>query len=115
LTNLQVTRSGGTADSLFSVSVLVENTGSWIGTATPQLYLTFPEAAGEPPFQLKGFKTVVLAPSKLENVTFMLDQRSRSIWDVQTIRWAEVVGTFGVTVGLSSRDPRALKGSFSVA
>ena len=115
LTNLQVTRSAGTADPQFSVSVLVENTGSSIGTATPQLYLTFPEAAGEPPFQLKGFKSVVLAPRKLENVTFTLDQRSRSIWDVQTIRWAEVVGTYRVTVGLSSRDPRALKGSFSVA
>jgi len=96
-----------------AVGVLLSNTGTAYGAAAPQLYLTFPAAAGEPPFQLKGFTSIPMPPGTFVNVTFPLDLRSRSIWDVETHSWAEVKGTFGVTVGFSSRDPKALKGSFN--
>jgi beta-glucosidase len=96
-----------------AVGVLLSNTGTAYGAAAPQLYLTFPAAAGEPPFQLKGVTSIPMPPGTFVNVTFPLDLRSRSIWDVETHSWAEVKGTFGVTVGFSSRDPKALKGSFN--
>merc|ERR1712241_920270 len=45
-----------------SVSVTVTNTGKLAGVAVPQPYLKFPEAAGEPPMQLKGFSSVMIEP-----------------------------------------------------
>ena len=41
-----------------AVSFTVANTGSVSGAETPQVYLGFPTAAGEPPRQLKGFTKV---------------------------------------------------------
>lgn len=79
-----------------------------------QLYIGFPQAAGEPPQQLKGFaKTKVLQPGESTVVQFPLTARSFSIWDVSTHSWAVQKGTFGLTVGASSRDPR-LTGQISL-
>jgi beta-glucosidase len=52
------------ADGGVSVSVDVSNSGDRAGADVPQLYVTFPEAANEPPVQLKGFHKV----------------RSKSLW-----------------------------------
>ena len=43
-----------------TVSFTVQNTGAVAGDEVAQLYLGFPETAGEPPIQLKGFKKVSL-------------------------------------------------------
>ncbi|MGC1286458.1 MAG: fibronectin type III-like domain-contianing protein [Streptosporangiaceae bacterium] len=34
------------------------------GAEVAQLYLTDPAAAGEPPYQLKGFQKITLAPGR---------------------------------------------------
>ncbi|WP_106402056.1 beta-glucosidase family protein [Actinocorallia populi] len=82
------------------VQVTVTNTGNRSGSAVPQLYLTFPRSAGEPPRQLKGFKKVTLAPGRSRRVTFVLDQRSFSVWKSG---WKAVRGCHTVEVGSSSR------------
>jgi beta-glucosidase len=46
-------------------------------------------------------------------VTFSLDDRSFSIWDVSTHGWKVVSGSFGANVGSSSEDIR-LTGTISV-
>ena len=76
-----------------------------------QLYLGFPAAAGEPPQQLKGFEKVSVAAGKTATVTFPIEVRDLSIWDVQSHGWSAVKGEFSVTVGTSSRDANALKGT----
>ncbi len=81
----------------------VRNTGKRAGAEVPQLYLDFPEAAGEPPLQLKGFERVELAPGQAKRVTIRLDERAFSIWDTATHGWQQAPGTFGVHVGSSSR------------
>jgi len=97
------------------VSVTVANTGPWAGRAVPQLYLAFPAGSGEPPQQLRGFgKTASLAPGQAERVEFKLRPRDVSVWDATAHAWAQVPGEFGVSVGFSSRCPRALKASFRV-
>ena len=96
------------------VTFTVENSGAVAGAEVPQLYLGFPAASGEPPKQLKGFEKVKLAPGASATVTFPLDDRSLSIWDVVTHDWAVQKGTFSVMVGSSSRDIR-LTSSFVVA
>ncbi len=82
------------------VQVTVTNTGKRTGSAVPQLYLTFPRSAGEPPRQLKGFKKVALAPGRSKRVTFVLDKRSFSVWKSG---WKAVRGCHTIEAGSSSR------------
>ncbi len=85
------------------VSFTVRNTGKRAGAEVPQLYLSFPAAAGEPPLQLKGFDRVDLAPGQAKRITLHLDQRAFSVWDTAAHAWKQVRGTFTVRVGGSSR------------
>jgi beta-glucosidase len=48
------------ADHTIDVSVTVENLGPRAGAIVPQLYVTYPTSAGEPPVQLRGFAKVYL-------------------------------------------------------
>eukprot|EP01062_Namystynia_karyoxenos_P036582 TRINITY_DN2664_c0_g1_i1.p1 TRINITY_DN2664_c0_g1~~TRINITY_DN2664_c0_g1_i1.p1 ORF type:complete len:799 (+),score=300.59 TRINITY_DN2664_c0_g1_i1:102-2399(+) len=89
-----------------SVSCTIKNAGPRAGSEVAQLYLKFPDSAGEPPKQLKGFQKVHLAPGASQTVTFALDDRSYSIWNVSTHAWAVQHGSFGVMVGSSSEDIR---------
>ncbi|MDX6743768.1 beta-glucosidase [Actinocorallia sp. A-T 12471] len=82
------------------VQVTVTNTGSRVGTAVPQLYLTFPKGAGEPPRQLKGFAKIKLKPGQTRRVTFTLDKRAFSVWKGG---WKSPRGCYTVEVGASSR------------
>eukprot|EP00408_Alexandrium_pacificum_P025886 CAMPEP_0171202986 /NCGR_PEP_ID=MMETSP0790-20130122/25287_1 /TAXON_ID=2925 /ORGANISM="Alexandrium catenella, Strain OF101" /LENGTH=706 /DNA_ID=CAMNT_0011668431 /DNA_START=58 /DNA_END=2178 /DNA_ORIENTATION=+ len=97
-----------------AVEFTVSNTGSVPGREIPQLYLSFPASAGEPPKQLKGFqKTKTLQPGESVKVQMALRARDTSIWDTAQHKWASVPGTFGLSVGASSRDIR-LTGSMQV-
>ena len=95
------------------MSVDVQNTGKVDGAEVVQLYLGFPTAAGEPPQQLKAFEKVMLEAGETKTVEFPLDDRATSIWNVSVHAWTRVRGAFLVTVGTSSRDRDALKGSFT--
>ena len=84
------------------VSFTIKNTGSVDGVDTPQLYLGFPSAAGEPPIQLKGFSKVSLQAGASTSVTFKLDSRSLSTWDVSSHSWVQSKGSFNASVGANS-------------
>jgi beta-glucosidase len=89
------------------ITVTVANIGKVAGAEVAQLYLQFPESAGEPQWQLKGFeKTELLAPGASVKVRFDLVARDFSIWDVQKHGWSIAPGTFVAAVGASSRDHR---------
>lgn len=98
-----------------SISFSVANVGNVDGQEVVQLYLTFPAAAGEPPQQLKHFEKVELKAGASKMVKFVLNIRDVSMWHSLTHAWTKVTGSFGVTVGTSSRDPKALKGSFVIS
>ena len=105
-----------TSSSDTTLSVTVTNTGKVAGAEVVQAYLTFPDGAGEPPQLLKAFhKTKLLAPGASEKVTFTLNDRAVSIWDVGAHAWKKFSGKYTVTVGTSSRDPKALQTTFTVA
>ena len=95
------------------VSCQLANTGAISGIEVAQLYLRFPAAAGEPPRQLKGFESVSLPAGGNATLTFELDDRSFSIWDVSKHAWAVVRGSYGVLVGSSSEYIR-LTGTLTV-
>lgn len=89
------------------VSFTVKNSGAVSGAEVSQLYLGFPQSAGEPRLQLKGFhKTKILAAGQSEKVTLQLKPRDFSIWDATKHAWSIVEGSFRVKVGSSSRDIR---------
>jgi beta-glucosidase len=93
-----------------SVRAQVTNTGQRAGADVAQLYLTAPQAAGEPPLQLKGFERVELRPGQTGPVRFTLDRRAFSIWNTDRQAWTTVPGRYGISVGDSSAR-RPLTGS----
>lgn len=95
------------------VSFIVTNTGRRAGAEIPQLYVTFPSVANEPPQQLRGFAKLTLDPGASDTVSIQLSADDVSIWNVSTHAWTVMLGRYRVAVGASSRDLR-LHGSFVV-
>ena len=96
--NLQVSGRNVTFD--------VTNTGSRTGYEVPQMYLRFPPAAGEPPLQLKGFTKLELSAGQTATVTFTVQDRDLSIWDITAGDFVPQTGQFGINIGASSEDFR---------
>ena len=69
-----------------------------------QLYLGFPEVAGEPPRLLRGFEHVALAVGENRQVTITLGPRQLSCWNPTVHARYVPSGTFTIAVGGSSRD-----------
>ena len=70
-----------------------------------QLYLAYPPSApATPPLQLRGFDKVRLAAGESGTATFTLRWRDLSYWDTGSDTWVVPSGSFGVSVGASSRD-----------
>jgi beta-glucosidase len=97
-----------------TVTATITNTGSVAGAEVAQLYVTLPSSAPPtPPKQLRGFAKLKLEPGKSGTVTFNLRRRDLSYWDTGRQQWVVPSGSFGVSVGASSRDVR-LTGSIVV-
>jgi beta-glucosidase len=88
----------------YAVGVKVTNTGRRTGWAVPELYVSLPSLRGvpEPPWQLKGFRKVELAPGRSERVTMLLDPSSFSYWSAARNNWEIARGCDVVAVGSSS-------------
>jgi beta-glucosidase len=86
------------------VKVDVTNTGTRDGAEVVEAYVADPSENGEPPHQLRGFAKVRLKVGETKSVSFTLDPRSFSIYDVTLHRWTCLPGTYDVLVGTSSRD-----------
>ena len=89
-----------------NISLNISNSGAVQGVEVVQLYLEFPFSYGEPLYQLKGFFGVNLYPSETQLVTFNLNERDLSIWDVNTHNWLLARGNFSFFLGSSSCDAR---------
>jgi beta-glucosidase len=87
---------------LATVTATVTNTGKVAGTEVAQLYLGDPQAAGEPPRQLKGFARVTLRPGQSATVSFPLTGHDLSYWDDAANGWVVPAGAFTVYLGDSS-------------
>ncbi|KAI0281737.1 glycoside hydrolase superfamily [Russula brevipes] len=87
----------------YSVSFTVQNTGSVAGT---ELYLHFPEHAGELPSVLRGFTDVDLQPGESKTVGITLSRYDLSTWDVPSQSWMRAEGAYSLSMGASSRDFR---------
>ncbi len=86
------------------VDVRVKNTGKRAGSEVVQVYVKFPQTAGEPPLQLKAFQKVVLQPGEEKPLQLTLDAEAFQYWNDQTHTWTTSPGSYQLAVGRSSRD-----------
>ncbi|KAF2014319.1 glycoside hydrolase family 3 protein [Aaosphaeria arxii CBS 175.79] len=89
-------------EELFSVSTQVENVGDRTGSTTVQLYASIPES--DTPKVLRGFEKATVSAGQSINISFSLQRRDLSVWDVAHQAWRVPEGEFTLAVGLSSRD-----------
>jgi len=90
----------------WNVSFICSNVGPFAGAEVPQLYLRYPDAAGEPPKVLRRFTNVMILAGQAAEINFTLTSEDLSIWDDTTHALREVKGEFKVAIGTSSRDVR---------
>ena len=98
---LRVTRSDGGG---WRIEATVKNVAQRSGAAVVELYVGFPRTAGEPPWQLKGFRRIELAGGERSNVRFDIDRRALSVWDEARHQWTVTPGRYSIGLGSSSRD-----------
>jgi beta-glucosidase len=87
-----------------NVSFTVKNTGTRVGAEIAQVYVTLPDAAGEPFKRLVAWTKVTLAPGESKSVTLGLDPHYISIFNTDKNAWELLQGEYKVSVGGSSRD-----------
>jgi beta-glucosidase len=83
----------------------VTNTGNRSGATVAQLYVGQASTTVERPSkELKGFERVVLQPGETGHISFTLDPRSFSYFDVKSSSWRADAGAYDLTLGDSSQD-----------
>ena len=93
-------------EGLIGVTFSVRNVGSRPGKAVPQLYVTFPAAAGEPPAQPKAFQVVRIEPGQVSPVGMEIPIDDLAIYDDQRGSRVVVPGAYEIQLGVSSVDLR---------
>ena len=86
------------------VRLRLENKGKRDSTEVAQLYVGFPDGAGEPPRQLKGFAKATLRPGEGRDLAIDLPRDAMRHWDEDKAAWRVMPGTYRVYLGRSSRD-----------
>lgn len=108
LSNLVVTPRNADGTAPITVRVTVANTGKRRGAEVPQVYVSLPESAGEPPKRLVAFEKVWLEPGQRRTVTMTIDPSASnhplSVWDEAAQSWRVPEGGHAITVGTSSAD-----------
>lgn len=92
------------------VCITLKNTGSVAAAEVAQLYLHIP---GGPARVLRGFEKKLLQPGEEAEVTFELNRRDLSTWDVAKQAWVLQSGKYDIMVGKSVLDIQA-RGSLTV-
>ena len=118
LSNLVVSPRSSNGAGPITVRVTVANTGRRRGAEVPQVYVTFPDGAGEPPKRLVAFEKVWLEPGQRKIVSMVIDPAAAhhplGAWDEAAKRWRVPPGRYVITVGSSSRDSAALSDSVTI-
>lgn len=87
-----------------SVSFAVQNAGDRAGEEIAQVYLTFPQSAGEPAQRLVGWQKLSLNPGETKTVSIQVDPLYLSVFNVKGDKWEIVPGEYQVRAGRASDD-----------
>jgi beta-glucosidase len=96
-----------------TVTFSVKNTGNRPGTEIAQVYVTLPDAAGEPFQRLAGWQRVELRAGESKTVTVSVDPRVLGVFEEERNSWKMLPGTYHVAAGASSAST-PLKGEFEI-
>ncbi|WP_299570488.1 glycoside hydrolase family 3 C-terminal domain-containing protein [uncultured Shewanella sp.] len=97
-------------DDTLTVTASITNTSKTDGAEVVQLYLYDMKASVPRPLkELKGFDKVWLKAGQTGKVSFNLNKRDLSFWDVKTNDWLAESGEFKVMLGSSVEDIRLHK------
>lgn len=117
VTALSVDPGDAPGSTPVTVRATVANTGDRAGAEVVQVYLELPEATGQPPRRLVGFRKVPLDPGEVAGIEIVLDPDAShhplSVWSYAERRFVVPAGTFRVHVGTSSA-ATSPAGSFTV-
>jgi beta-glucosidase len=98
-------KSTSSGDGRFTVTCDVTNTGHRLGATVAQLYVGQASTTVERPAkELKGFERVVLQPGETRHLSFSLDPRSFSYFDVRSSSWKADAGAYNLMLGDSSQN-----------
>ncbi|MGE5436487.1 MAG: fibronectin type III-like domain-contianing protein, partial [Syntrophothermus sp.] len=101
-----LTLSNSTPDA-WEAKLTLTNTGKVEGTEIVQLYINDEECSVDrPEKELKGFNKVILKPGETKTVSFKVDKKMLSFYDVNTHDWKFEPGKFNFMIGSSSNDIR---------
>jgi beta-glucosidase len=95
---IEVTEAG------IDVAFRVRNVGSRRGKAIPQIYLTHPPYAGEPPTQLKAFDVVRLEPGEAQQIEINIPLDDLAIFDERSQSRVVPPGPYEIQLGVSSAE-----------
>ncbi|KAI4931901.1 uncharacterized protein J4E92_003799 [Alternaria infectoria] len=107
LDNLAVRVANSTATSgseRVICSTMLTNTGTVSASEVVQLYVSYPEAAREPPKLLKAFAKVHLEADQSTDVPLEVLMDDLRIWSEQTKDWDFVHGEYNFLAGFSASD-----------
>jgi beta-glucosidase len=90
----------------YKISFTITNTGTVAGDEVAQLYIGYPPSAGEPPKNLRRFSKLHYESNQSHDISYFLNDRDFSIWDITTHQWKVISGSYTVFIGSSSRDIR---------
>jgi beta-glucosidase len=106
---VDVTGSHQAGDLRLRVTCRVANTGDRAGKEVVQVYVGDVEASvARPPWELRGFVKLDLAPGESADAVVELDARDLSFWSPSVRDWVLEAGEFRIGVGASSRDLRSV-------
>lgn len=92
-------------DVVGTAEVTVTNSGNVTGSEVVQIYVSYPDSAGEPPKVLRGFEKLRnIKPGQNKTAKIPLTRKSFSIWDVSSQSWTVPSGSYIVSAAAHSRD-----------
>lgn len=100
----QVVSTGIRNDGSLRMRLRITNRSMRAGTMVPQLYIGLPEETQSPPWQLKAFESVTLAPAESRTIDFVVPQDDLTHWDSASGGWRLANGVYLMRLGTSSRD-----------
>ena len=92
------------------ITMDITNTGSYTGKEIVQLYVGAPQGKIHHPLkELRDFQKVQLMPGETKNITFHLDERAFSYYDIKKNDWIIEEGNYMIMAAASSSDIRLIQ------
>ena len=94
---------------------MVKNNGSFLGSAVPMMFLTFPKNIGEyPEYIFKGFEKTEIEPGEIKTVIIKVDEHALSYFNVEKNNYVRVSqGKIKVYIG-ENGDPKDYRLSMEI-